>query len=388
MPIWNLNLRVSKSINKVSYHFTDRYLNCFFPCTHAIIWFSYPQRTKLYLFIHSDDLLQSQSQFGFGHWKHCLPSSLTSLPLCLSVWAKCGHQHLCLHWCLLLAARNASVDMSWEPFQIPSGLRHTYKCPFLDKTAYFQSCCCTDRKPNAVVLRSFWFLGFSIRFWDLGCTIIWTIATWMQCLCSIIVAAPLTQAVDSVRFVAVHWLTFLLCIFAGLLSLLRSLPSFLPSFRPPTLFITINFQFVFSIGHNDVHKRDLNPIDKFRAFPGFLARTLCSFYAKGDTTPTIPSTVVDSLITYSIIIGLHSQSIFQFHSHCHLQLARQVCISPLWYLQRPSLLAFPLLFVCLQICSRSCRYILFRKLFLCSKSKWLKQQFDTNFNSPFCCGVS
>lgn len=202
-----------------------------YPC-HYLIFLS---ATHQALFIYSFWWLTPESEpIWIWPLKHCLPSSLTSLPLCLSVWEKCGHQHLCLHWCLLLAARNASVDMSWEPFQIPSGLRHTYKCPFLDKTAYFQSCCCTDRKSNAVVLRSFWFLGFSIRFWDLGCTKIWTIATWMQCLCSIIVAAPLTQAVDSVRFVAVHWLTFLLCIFAGLLSLLRSLPYILPSFLPST----------------------------------------------------------------------------------------------------------------------------------------------------------
>jgi len=76
----------------------------------------------------------------------------------------------------------------------------------------------------------------------------------------------------------------------------------LPSFRNRRLLlpITINFQFVFGIGHNDVHKRDLNPIDKFRACPGSLASTPCSFWS---STPTIPSAVADSLITCPLLLA-------------------------------------------------------------------------------------
>jgi len=38
------------------------------------------------------------------------------------------------------------------------------RAPTYIQMSFFQSCCCTDRKPNAVVLRSFWSLGSSIRF--------------------------------------------------------------------------------------------------------------------------------------------------------------------------------------------------------------------------------
>jgi len=163
---------------------------------HYLNPLSYPHQA---LFIYSFWWLtpQSQSQFGFGH------CSVLAF-FCLSVWEKCGHQHLCVctgvsflaapKWqCrhVLGTIPNSKSTMAYiqMSFLTRTGLGFT----FLRTNCLFSDPRTTDRRARtSVVLRSFRFLGSG-----LGCTIISTITTWMQCLCSIIVAALLTHGLDS-----------------------------------------------------------------------------------------------------------------------------------------------------------------------------------------------